>query len=1124
MRPSFAKVTAAILLVAVAAASVQVAAMRGSGSPDWDVGNPRSLTEFTGCTPDLPCSPAPAVYYPAAAAPRHVPACASSPVCIPSPPLQQASPWFSTPPPSGQGGSEKYRIENPCMAAPETPLFVGSPNQYTNPEIYPDVVRYAEWSPIESLTNLRALPAVAHVAPGSIANTPFNAPPATPLHNQHAVPPGAVGDGRFHVDNQSLVQSVFDASQQANFLFFADGDPNDAEGAPDDRYVLLGHDGYILGRFEYPVVDGDGYDFQVNVVMPPQTAYGTFCVLGATNPTGPFSLVHSAYKYSSSCDGTLQTSSYCPELPPGSPPCPPGEACFSFDLRYYYTPLRTLRGESEPGRLDYFLVASSLTHTPYLRNDFEVVPSAVGQPLLRGQPVDFQETSERFGYPLWYQMRSEFPYDSPLGGRYMPDPSDMRPDPIAMWRWDFSSDPYALPLGAPPRPPATPPLPILPAANANRSPPYWTVNVANHDATHAFISPGIFPVCLSVHTYDQAFGDYLTVERQSDPPASDPWPPFATGLPTLKPITVSRTPTPDKMHCQSVTVYNIPPGIIVHINGDLHNPFKITFYDWSEDPDWIMPPGHPYGPRGNYDGCCACPDCPPDGIQLRKWDFQSDGIIDHTWQFTSRYVQDGRFCTANISAGGCPRDPVTGFPLAWEPADPTLLASPTIAFQPGDCHQGLGDEGATVYGPGIPVGAKILKVLSPTVARITLNVYADIPIPVPPSPFVLTCVYDVALDAPQFVYPRPGQYNATLTLCDYDWTVRSTDPIYGSRAWPEPFALQSAFHGDPEGPFTALDGTPLPDSPRPMEGHSLHACQSGREPVRIPNSPPQLSVPPTVVVRPMQQVVFRVLATDTDPGQELTLRPCPGVPMLPGMEFAPITLPGNSVSPTVSFNIGALGLGQYGPFCFEVTDGIAVTHAIMHIWVSGVSQDTDGDGTADLADNCPSIPNHDQADLDGDGVGDACQDMQWGFVVQWEPAGTTPSIDHDGDGIVDASDVCPSMADRDQADADADGVGDICDADRDGDGVANLGDNCPMLPNHAQADVDRDGRGDACAHLLLAKTPELGGRPLAEPQVAEGRVGQVALGLSLGVLSLTLVLVPLLYFALRRRPDDSKRP
>lgn len=114
--------------------------------------------------------------------------------------------------------------------------------------------------------------------------------------------------------------------------------------------------------------------------------------------------------------------------------------------------------------------------------------------------------------------------------------------------------------------------------------------------------------------------------------------------------------------------------------------------------------------------------------------------------------------------------------------------------------------------------------------------------------------------------------------------------------------------------------------------------------------------------------------------------------------------------------------------------------------VSGacVSPDSDGDGVFDANDNCPNMPNADQADIDGDGVGDVCDD------------------DRDGDDADDVDDNCPLVPNPDQLDTDGDGKGDACDDDLDGDGVDNDDDNCPTVANESQADTDGDGTGDAC--------------------------------------------------------------
>jgi cysteine-rich repeat protein len=90
--------------------------------------------------------------------------------------------------------------------------------------------------------------------------------------------------------------------------------------------------------------------------------------------------------------------------------------------------------------------------------------------------------------------------------------------------------------------------------------------------------------------------------------------------------------------------------------------------------------------------------------------------------------------------------------------------------------------------------------------------------------------------------------------------------------------------------------------------------------------------------------------------------------------------------------------------------------------------DEDEDGFCHNDDNCPMDSNPDQADTDGDGTGDACDN------------------DNDNDGILDDTDNCPLDSNPDQADSDGDGAGDVCDADSDGDGVIDAYDACVPTP------------------------------------------------------------------------------
>jgi hypothetical protein len=151
--------------------------------------------------------------------------------------------------------------------------------------------------------------------------------------------------------------------------------------------------------------------------------------------------------------------------------------------------------------------------------------------------------------------------------------------------------------------------------------------------------------------------------------------------------------------------------------------------------------------------------------------------------------------------------------------------------------------------------------------------------------------------------------------------------------------------------------------------------------------------------------------------------------------------------------------------------------------------DSDGDGVQDPADNCPSTTNLDQADRDADGRGDACSPAVDGSAPPpAEPELPPVATDTDLDGVPDVRDDCPARANADQADLDGDGLGDACDPDLDGDGVAQGAkvhpDNCAMAPNPQQQDLDGDGLGDACDPDVpaAARDPVATAQPAAGPE------------------------------------------
>ncbi|WP_349258557.1 thrombospondin type 3 repeat-containing protein [Aggregatilinea sp.] len=160
-----------------------------------------------------------------------------------------------------------------------------------------------------------------------------------------------------------------------------------------------------------------------------------------------------------------------------------------------------------------------------------------------------------------------------------------------------------------------------------------------------------------------------------------------------------------------------------------------------------------------------------------------------------------------------------------------------------------------------------------------------------------------------------------------------------------------------------------------------------------------------------------------------------------------IVVDGYAVNINGAFDPATLTIGQVVTITGTLEDG---AESVLNATSLVLGVDLDGDTIADDVDNCPDIANPDQADTDGDGIGDACDpDM----------------VDTDADGLVDALDNCPLVANADQADTDADGIGDACDPDlldTDADGVVDALDNCPLVANADQADADLDGIGDVC--------------------------------------------------------------
>ncbi len=127
-----------------------------------------------------------------------------------------------------------------------------------------------------------------------------------------------------------------------------------------------------------------------------------------------------------------------------------------------------------------------------------------------------------------------------------------------------------------------------------------------------------------------------------------------------------------------------------------------------------------------------------------------------------------------------------------------------------------------------------------------------------------------------------------------------------------------------------------------------------------------------------------------------------------------------------------------------VTQGSAPVSFISDTLVLQIEVvDDDGDSITNNVDNCPNIANADQANIDSDSAGDACDDYPYDDSRVTASGGTTCILnppygdstflcyqelgDVDGDGVDNSIDNCPALANDDQSDSDNNGIGNACD-------------------------------------------------------------------------------------------------
>ena len=327
---------------------------------------------------------------------------------------------------------------------------------------------------------------------------------------------------------------------------------------------------------------------------------------------------------------------------------------------------------------------------------------------------------------------------------------------------------------------------------------------------------------------------------------------------------------------------------------------------------------------------------------------------------------------------------------------------------------------------------------------LTVNVNDVNELPVITSTAIAIDNSTVSVTFSELVYGGSSNATSTLEVADFALSISGGTATLSSST-PSSVTISGTTIGLGISLSGSADGDelltilPVTDSVFDSQGGTASTTQtSNTVNLTPPNSiPTDISLSSTSIAenKPIGATVGALSATDSDSGDSHTYSLVAGSGDTDNASF--------SISGANLLTGTALDYETKNSYSIRVqtSDGTATYAKTFTITVADVFEDADGDGIPDQTDNCQSSANPNQADADADGIGDVCDS------------------DIDGDGFANSSDNCPSTVNLDQADFDADGSGDLCDQDDDNDGVRDPDDAFP-LDETETVDTDNDGIGN----------------------------------------------------------------